>query len=285
MTEDTVKEQEQRVISLKDFFEKEYPGSKVLVKDLGERLATRTSMEMNIPLIQLYCDYPSCRGIRFFESSDNEYLSNDGDFNEHFTTFFCKNCGRSFKTYAYRTRLLPNVTTGNFEKFGESPPFGPHTPSKLIRLFDKERDYYLKGRRSENQGLGIAAFAYYRRVIENQKNRIFDEIIRVSEKLGAEKVLIEELNAAKNEIQFSKAVNTIKHGIPQALLINGHNPIILLHSALSEGLHAQTDEECLELATSIRIVLTDLVERLDSAIKDEAELNNAVSRLLRRKDP
>jgi hypothetical protein len=70
------------------------------------------------------------------------------------------------------------------------------------------------------------------------------------------------LTAAKNETQFTRAVEVVKHGIPQALLVNGHNPLTLLHKALSEGLHAQTDEECLELATAIRVVLADLVERL-----------------------
>ena len=55
----------------------------------------------------------------------------------------------------------------------------------------------------------------------------------------------------------------------------------LLHSAMSQGIHAQTDEECLELATSIRVVLTDLADCLGQALKDEAELNAAVGRLLK----
>ena len=97
--------------------------------------------------------------------------------------------------------------------------------------------------------------------------------------------LINNLTAAKNEVQFSKAVDLVKAGIPQVLLINGHNPLTLLHSALSEGLHAETDEQCLELATSIRVVLSDLAERLGNALKDHAELNNAVGRLMQAKKP
>jgi hypothetical protein len=61
------------------------------------------------------------------------------------------------------------------------------------------------------------------------------------------------------------------------------NPLTLLHSALSEGLHAQTDEECLEIATSIRVVMADFAERMGQALKDEAELTSAVSRLLNKK--
>jgi hypothetical protein len=92
--------------------------------------------------------------------------------------------------------------------------------------------------------------------------------------------MITGLEDARKETQFSKAIETIKPGVPQALLIDGHNPLTLLHNALSEGMHAQTDEECLELATSIRIVLTDLVERLASVLSDHVELKAAVSKLL-----
>ena len=144
------------------------------------------------------------------------------------------------------------------------------------------KDYYLKGRHAENQGLGIGAFVYYRRVVENQKDRIFDEILKVSEKIGAPKELLAQLTAAKAETQFSKAVETIKQAIPQALLINGHhNPLMLLHSALSEGLHDKTDDQCLELATSIRVVLTELVERMANALQGKAELNAAVGKLFK----
>jgi len=166
-------------------------------------------------------------------------------------------------------------------KFGETPPFGPPTPARVISLIGPDKEYFLKGRRAENQGLGIGAFAYYRRVVENQKNRILEEVIRVSERIGAPHEVITDLRTAISETQFSKAMSSIKHGIPQILLINGYNPLTLLHSALSEGIHALSDGQCLERATSIRVVLTELAEHLSQALKDEAELNAAVTRLQR----
>jgi hypothetical protein len=66
----------------------------------------------------------------------------------------------------------------------------------------------------------------------------------------------------------------------QALLVGGHNPLTLLHNALSSGLHEDTDGGCLSLAQAVRVVLVDLSERLSQALRDEAELNNAVSRLM-----
>ena len=75
-----------------------------------------------------------------------------------------------------------------------------------------------------------------------------------------------------------------KDSIPQALLIKGHNPLRLLHSALSDGLHDRDDAYCLEQASSIRVVLAELSERLAQALKDEAELNRALSHLLNQTD-
>ena len=194
--------------------------------------------------------------------------------------YICSNCRMTSKVFSLQISFDPKDNDGTCFKYGEYPIYGPPTPARLIRLFEGERETFLKGRRCENQGLGIGAFVYYRRVVENQKNRIIEEIIKVSEKIGAPSELIRTLQDAKDEIQFSKALDTVKNAIPQALLINGHNPLTLLHRALSGGLHEQSDEQCLELAHDVRVVLIELAERLGQAMKDEAELNTAVSRLL-----
>jgi hypothetical protein len=280
-------QQQPATVSITDFFEKVSPGRRVTIKGLasGRSSHTGTLYVLNLPAaIELHCDTESCGGVRLFEPTDREHWIQGNSLNLLFIVFKCRNCANSLKIYAiWLPSWKPAANEGIIEKLGELPAFGPQTPSRLISLVGPERDYYLKGRRAENQGLGIAAFAYYRRVVENQRNRIFDEIIRVSETIGVGQETIGELKAAKSETQFTRSVEAVKSGIPQLLLINGHNPLTLLHSAISEGLHADTDEECLEIATSIRVVLTELADRLATALKDHAELKTAVSRLLAKK--
>ena len=92
--------------------------------------------------------------------------------------------------------------------------------------------------------------------------------------------MIEQLEAAKRESQFTKAIGNVKDAIPESLRINGHNPLTLLHSALSGGIHEYSDAQCLELATAVREVLFGLAERIEIALKDHAELKAAVGRLL-----
>lgn len=95
--------------------------------------------------------------------------------------------------------------------------------------------------------------------------------------------MVESLERAKAEHQFSSAMSSVKNAIPQALLIKDQNPLTLLHSALSDGLHAQTDEVCLELAHDVRVILAELAERIGQALKDEDELSAAVARLTKPK--
>jgi hypothetical protein len=117
----------------------------------------------------------------------------------------CSNCQQTYKIFSLH--LVPDgggSNSGRCYKFEEHPPYGPPTPARLIRLFGEERETFLKGRRCENQGLGIGAFVYYRRVVENQKKQILDEIMRVSQKVGAPAEMIAALHQAKTRFNLKK---------------------------------------------------------------------------------
>src|SRR5438132_11730954 len=104
----------------------------------------------------------------------------------------------------------------------------------------------------------------------------------VAATIDSESAGIKELKAALSETRFSESLAMVKTAMPQALLINGHNPLTLLHSALSDGVHGRSDEECLQIASSVRVVLAELSERLAQALKDEAEITKALGTLIKR---
>jgi hypothetical protein len=209
--------------------------------------------------------------------------------------YHCKNCEFTSKQYALRLSLDKEdkalhlyrkdvvYKTGTAFKFGEDPAFGPSLPPQLVTLVRPQRELFIKGRRCESQGLGIGAFSYYRRVIEDQKGSIIEAIIEACNRANTDSSLITELTEAKNETQFDKAVSVIKHALPDGLLVKGHNPLTLIHNALSGGLHAHSDEACLELATTIRLVMIDFAEKLAVFRKTQSDLDNAVTRLLQKK--
>lgn len=274
-------------LTIAEFLESSPPNQLRHISDLSVRMI-RYSGEpdmMKTPEIQMHCDHESCNGIRFFRCIvGKETRLNEKSHEFFYITYRCSNCQSEEKTFALAAKIDKKAEpAGECYKFGELPTYGPPVSPKLIKLIGPNRDEFLQGRRCENQGLGVGAFIYYRRVVENEKNRILTEIIKVSEKIGAAPDKIDHLKAAIEETQFSKALDMAKDAMPESLLINGHSPIALLHSALSEGVHALSDEQCLELAGSVRIVLGELSDRLSQALKDEAELTKALSALMNRK--
>lgn len=292
MTETTDKEEiheEIKYQTISEFLETSPPSQVGVISDLSIYVEPRgLSYKDNClytPNLQLHCPHDSCNGIRFFRCTDDEYdeTLKANEYRYIYVNYRCSNCRTTRKTYSLAVKLAKDEgRPGECYKFGELPTFGPPVSPKLITLIGSDRETFLKGRRCENQGLGIGAFIYYRRVVENQKNRILERIIAVSEKIAPDHDKIKILKKATVETQFSKALDMAKDAMPESLLINGHSPIRLLHSALSEGVHELSDNDCLQLASSVRIVLGELSDRLANALKDEAELANALTTLMNR---
>jgi hypothetical protein len=135
--------------------------------------------------IQIYCDSDKCKGVRFFHVISTPQVNiNALNYDDVFVDYWCRNCRINKKTFALRvTRLDTSNLNGTAQKFGDLPAFGPPIPSRVISLIGPDREIFLRGRRAENQGLGIGAFAYYRRVVENQRGRLISDIAKV-EKIG-----------------------------------------------------------------------------------------------------
>ena len=271
-------------ISLSKFLETVAPSAwRTIPGELWERVRSTGGgyARLMTPDIDLHCTNEKCQGLRTFRAIKNEYIfhrdTNEYDF---FIDYLCSNCRKNQKHFSVRVDRT-NDGGGSIYKYGEEPAFGPPTPPRLIRLFQGDETLFFKGRRCKSQGLGIGAFVYYRRVVENHKKQIFDQIIKVAEQVGVPKEKVDTLKAANEETQFSKAVEAVKDAFPATLLVKGQNPLILLHGALSSHLHEKSDEECLALAQDVRIVLVELAERLGAALKDEADLNEAVKRLMK----
>ena len=102
----------------------------------------------------------------------------------------------------------------------------------------------------------------------------------MAKRLGADASALGFFDVAIKEISFQKSLDSLRGAVPKELMIDGHNPLLLLHGALSRGLHDATDQECLELAQSIRVLLTELTDRIGQLLKEEAGLKQAVSTLL-----
>ncbi|MEJ1418011.1 MAG: hypothetical protein RPU91_13135 [Candidatus Sedimenticola sp. (ex Thyasira tokunagai)] len=98
---------------------------------------------------------------RFFRCVSGKATRINDDFQFLYIKYRCSNCQKSEKTYSLAAKLnIDFEPEGKCYKFGELPAFGPPVSPKLIKLIGPDRDEFLKGRRCENQGLGVGSFIY-----------------------------------------------------------------------------------------------------------------------------
>lgn len=232
--------------------------------------------------IVLHCS--ECKGDRSFTHPHSDWNNLPNYIGFHYISYLCRNCTNEKHTFAiclYYESSKPNELL--MFKLGQDPAFGERLPDRLLSIAGNERNLFLKGKRAENQGMGIAAFAYYRRIVDAHKDKLFSEIIRVAKLDSQYFDFAQELIALSSESQFTKAVEKIKGAIPESLKIQGESPLTLIYNALSEGLHNESDEECLEIAHDIRVILSALMEKIETATKNDNEIATALANLHRRR--
>ena len=255
------------------FLETTPPNTSVKIPGLSVR-DTANPWTFETPYIQLHCE--SDDGPRRFDPTERTVFSPPG-YNYRFITYKCRDCQTTLKTFAVLIQKSNDIVEAM--KLGEFPPFSAPISSRIQTLLSKsDLELYRKGSRAEAQSLGIGAATYFRRIVEQQWKHLVTEIRRVAERLGVEDLGVYDI--ALQKTGFSEAVKMLSDKLPEKLLIlGGENPLTLLYKPLSMQLHELTDEQCLQQATDIRIVLTVLLENIADVLKAQNELHDAVTRL------
>ena len=304
-------------LSINDFLEQVPPGNARRVKTLWEiepadiharqPLPPKVRFAPGRPLVECrICGGPRRHRLPEGEYIPRSHITDTGFIVEQFDTsipdmehamghitllFSCPECEQHEKMYSLLVQMEQSPMTANREAFsnrswvvfkvGEYPGYGQKFPNSVLRNLDRsDVDVLLKGKRSENQGLGIGAFAYYRLALENQRDCLIDQMIKAAEVTDVDFVL--PLRETKGHWKFSQSIDEIKVLIPRSVYIGTHNPLVVLHDALSKGIHGNlTDKECLELASTIRKVLVHVVERVREITGGEREILDGLSRLQR----
>jgi len=269
-----------QTIKFEDLLSKYPAGEMYAITNLGISRSPSSAPILSKPRLKLYCPDDFCSGVRFFDAHQTPKAALTEKWSRLFLHYSCSNCRSRSKIFAIMARWNAVVDGGEAVKVGEWPPFGPQVSARVTSIAGQSKALLLMGYRAEIQGLGIGAMVYYRKVIENQKKHIIDEIIRVGRRNHSSEPQIEKLKAARDEKEFKKAVETISDAIPQVLLINGYNPLALLEQALTKGSSVEKDHDALRLAAAIRRILTELAECMARALEDQTDLDEAVNTIL-----
>ena len=134
----------------------------------------------------------------------------------------------------------------------------------------------------ESQGYGIGAFGYYRRIVEETIDELLSEIAQLMNGQELQKFQ-QALEQTKKTIVAQEKIELVKDLLPPILRPDNMNPLSVLHSSLSEGLHAESDEVCMEQAAIVREVLVFLVNQVAASRNASKTFTDGMRKLLEKK--
>lgn len=241
----------------------------------------RTMDYFSKPPINMHCN--NCNSMQTFNMS-NEFTERFGYSNVPtgdkkidllYECESCKNFMREFNIY-----ISPEHDY--IYKFGQYPEWEIKMEKNIEKTLGKHAKTFRKGLVCESQGYGIGAFSYYRRITEEIIDELLDSINDLIEEENKDKYQ-KALEATKNTRVTQEKIELIKDLLPSVLRPNGVNPLGVLHSELSEGLHAESDESCLENASHVKDILTFLINQIMQSREASKNFTESMKTLLTKK--
>lgn len=176
--------------------------------------------------------------------------------------FTCVSCRTKSKTF-----LIQQVVDDEsikFQKYGELPRKGLDKDRNLQRFFKEDRDNFEKATICLSHGYGIGAFAYFRRVIENNIVLLLDLLTEDAQATEGSEAILTAIAELRKESPMSRKIEIANNALPNYLKPDGLNPLGKLYQVLSEGVHAYSDEECLNKANAAKECIAFLIGELSS---------------------
>jgi len=236
---------------------------------------------LSMPPINMECR--NCGSVQTFNMINKyyedkphmNYKSNDEKLRLLYKCQSCRSFTRQFQIY-----ISPDLDY--YYKFGQYPEWEIKMDKNLEKTLGKQAKTFRKGLVCESQGYGIGAFAYYRRIIEEIIDELLESITDLVETENKEKYLAALEETKKTRVTQEK-IELIKDLLPTILRPDGMNPLGVLHSELSEGLHAETDQNCLENASHIKDILTFLINQIIQSKEAAKQFTSSMKSLLEKK--
>jgi hypothetical protein len=192
--------------------------------------------------------------------------------------FRCKNCEK--ETVTYFLKISISEKGGTIIKVGQFPPLERAPSAILASVMDKnDKLLYRNALTCRNSNQGIGAVAYLRRIIENNIDKLFDLEAEELAKIDPNSPELAKLIDMKADKRFSAKVNYAADLLPKNVRIDGQNPIPVLHSLASQGLHGKSDDECTEIFDQCKLVFEYVIKRLKEAKDEDDSVKSAMKAL------
>ncbi|MEX3934803.1 hypothetical protein AB4Y32_23950 [Paraburkholderia phymatum] len=180
-------------------------------------------------------------------------------------SFQCFSCRTDKRVFVVRYSVDVDERMLNLEKFGEFPRRKLKRDKNLQRFFKDDLDNFEKATVCLATGYGVAAFAYFRRILENNIVQLLKLVREDAVASGAPQETLDALDELENPgVPMSKKIEKANAAMPPYLKPEGLNPLGKLYANLSDGVHSAPEEECFKRANAIQFCLAFLIGELSS---------------------
>jgi len=191
--------------------------------------------------------------------------------------FSCVSCRKSHREYLVE-QILDDENI-SLQKYGELPRPRLGRDRVLQKFLKDDLDNYEKAVVCLSHEYGVAAFAYFRRIVENSINRLLDLVLEDAQASGGDQSTLDAIADLRKEAAMSEKIKIANLALPNHLKPDGLNPLGRLYQILSEGVHALPEEECLMKAKATSECLRYLVSELASRQEHRSRFKSMVGKL------
>lgn len=205
-----------------------------------------------------------------------------------FAGYVCVLCGKTTLLVLYRKLDWKQRTPQYFahhlvQKIGQVPSPSIELPGDLSGRLGATSGYYKNALVCREHGLGIAAVAYMRRVVEEKTDELIDVLVELARTYGVDEKTIESLAKAKEQVRYEDKLKVASELIPSALRPGDVNPVGQLYTHLSVGLHGKTDDECIAIFDDLKEDFEYVFRNLHVQAKERREFAQRVQERAGRK--
>jgi hypothetical protein len=220
-----------------------------------------------------------CQSCRNFKSHFliNYYSEGPVDLNRHLETF-------AFNGISRRIQDTDKEYNPKFflKKIGQFPAYAIKPDKEIYDFLEAtDKEYYNKALVSISQGYGIAAYSYFRRIVETEVIRIVQFLIEME--LPEKEQIGLAYAEYKTNHQMDKLLIRIDEFLPKELKVIHEYPIRVLYNQLSMGIHSYNEETCLHKAEIIDELLSFIIKGLNNHKNVVNKLSKKMKELERRR--
>jgi len=218
--------------------------------------------------------------------------------------YICVLCQKSIVTIVYREMqkdrsvVKPNMATG-LTKRPLSPPTTVQVVSSVMKVGQYPRpsvvlpkdlegnlgedaaQFYRRALVCRNNGFGLAAATYIRRVIEDKTNELIELAAKVAESHQLDAATVAAIRKAADSTSYTRFEDKLQYAstvFPDTLLVGTYNPLATLYGLVSKGIHGLSEAECIAIADDTVAIFEYVFAKLRAEM---TERNKFVERMKR----